>query len=126
MLKVSNALQAFTRLMSDEYTDEDQALQLDDIDAGTVLNALTELSNLEEQVGMPLHDFFDNPALKLEELKEGMWVWDNSHEIYLQIDEDFKQGNDSIIVVVFNDFHNCKCEYTTFEDNRFYRRKVMQ
>lgn len=71
-----------------------------------------------------IKEHFDNPPLKFEELEENMWVWDNKYKLYVQIDEDFKQKDGFIIVVFSNDYHNQECEYTTFAENRFYRREV--
>lgn len=38
----------------------------------------------------------DNPPLKLEELEEGMWVWDNSiyKKEYVLIKRIYKEGDD--------------------------------
>ena len=63
---------------------------------------------------------FDNPPLKFEELKEGMWVWDNKMVLYIRIAkiigktiyaEDFLYGFDC---------------YGRYEENRFYRKEVVQ
>lgn len=62
----------------------------------------------------------DNPPLKFEELKEGMWVWDNKMVLYIRIAkiigktiyaEDFLYGFDC---------------YGRYEENRFYRKKVKE
>ena len=34
-----------------------------------------------------IDEHFDNPPLKFEELKEGMWVWDNLMKAYMKIEE---------------------------------------
>lgn len=65
-----------------------------------------------------IHEHFSNPPLKFEELKEGMWVWDNKMVLYIRIakiigktiyTEDFLYGFDC---------------YGRYEENRFYRKQV--
>ena len=53
-----------------------------------------------------------NPPLKFEELKEGMWVWDNKEKRYSKI-ESFAG-----IQIYFYDYTD------DFEENRFYRKQV--
>lgn len=66
----------------------------------------------------------DNPPLKFEDLKEGMWVWDNKNKLYVQIEEDFDEGNGNIILRYYEDSYNSNCERTKFKENRFYRYEV--
>lgn len=67
-----------------------------------------------------IEEHFDNPPLKFEELKEGMWVWDNKMVLYIRIAkiigktiyaEDFLYGFDC---------------YGRYEKNRFYRKEVQE
>lgn len=67
-----------------------------------------------------IEEHFSNPPLKFEELKEGMWVWDNKMVLYIRIAkiigktiyaEDFLYGFDC---------------YGRYEKNRFYRKQVKE
>lgn len=64
---------------------------------------------------------FDNPPLKFEELKEKMWVWDNDRIVkgYYQI----YSLNHKEKTVNFTSWHIGSLK---FEENRFYRRQVIQ
>ena len=59
-----------------------------------------------------IHEHFSNPPLKFEELKAGMWVWDNKEKRYSKI-ESFAG-----IQIYFYDYTD------DFEENRFYRKQV--
>lgn len=63
---------------------------------------------LEKKAGVLLeliHDHFDNFPLMLEELKEGMWVWDNVEKEFIKVK-----------------FTEAVC--IEFDPNRFYRKQV--
>lgn len=45
-----------------------------DLNGETILKEQSELNLLQELV--------DNPPLKFENLKEGMWIWDDKNKIY--------------------------------------------
>lgn len=57
----------------------------------------------------------DNPPLNFEEIKPGMWVWDNRIKAYLKIQE--------IWVNKVIHFDNC-CVVCFFQENRFFRYEV--
>lgn len=61
-----------------------------------------------------IDEHFDNPPLKWEELKEGMWVWCGGS--YSQITE---LSNFGKIKLVYFD-----CDSVRFKENRFYRKQV--
>lgn len=63
---------------------------------------------------------FSNPPLKFEELKEGMWVWDNKMVLYIRI---AKIIGKTIYVEDFLYGFDC---YGRYEENRFYRKEVVQ
>lgn len=68
-------------------------------------------------------EHFDNPPLKFEELKEGMFVWDNKKHTYIQIEkitESFMKN------IFFNQIGWECCEHMGFEPNRFYRKEVQE
>ena len=79
-------------------------------------NELDILDKLIEQ-------HFDNPPLKFEELKEGMFVWDNKHHTYIKIDRIWESYNKAIYFYAIG--WEC-CENTEYEPNRFYRKEVQE
>ena len=70
-----------------------------------------------------IEEHFDNPPLKWEELKEGMFVWDNKHHTYIKIDRIWESYNKAIYFYAIG--WEC-CENTEYEPNRFYRKEVVQ
>ena len=77
-----------------------------------------------------IKEHFDNPPLKFEELKKGMWVWDNKYEWYFECEPAI--STDMAQCVTYNAFwYNVGEdedeffeEYEEFEENRFYRKQV--
>lgn len=72
-------------------------------------NVMIQVKKLQKEL--------DNPPLKLDELRDCMWVWDDKHKEY------------AYICLVCGDYPHL--EYIKgwisdgkFEDNRFYRREV--
>ena len=70
-----------------------------------------------------IEEHFDNPPLKFEELKEGMFVWDNKHHTYIKIDRIWESYNKAIYFYAIG--WEC-CENTEYEPNRFYRKEVRE
>ena len=70
-----------------------------------------------------IEEHFDNPPLELEELKEGMFVWDNKHHTYIKIDRMWESYNKTIYFYAIG--WEC-CENTEYEPNRFYRKEVVE
>lgn len=70
-----------------------------------------------------IEEHFDNPPLKWEELKEGMFVWDNKHHTYIKIDRIWESYNKAIYFYAIG--WEC-CENTEYEPNRFYRKEVVE
>ena len=66
-----------------------------------------------------------NPPLKFEELKEGMWVWDNKTKKYKQVSDIPNITNKTGHNVDFVYFRGHK-EVMLFDENRFYRREVKE
>lgn len=76
-----------------------------------------------------IHEHFDNPPLGFEELKEGMWVWDDIDKEYTkiygtgfyQIDDIWaKKGTELVYIGEDKQF------YIFYEPNRFYRKEVQE
>lgn len=79
-----------------------------------LLNTVTSL--LERLI----HEHFSNPPLKFEELKEGMWVWDNKMVLYIRIAKIIGK------TIYAEDFlYEFDC-YGSYEENRFYRKEVQE
>ena len=78
----------------------------------------------EDELGaiyFALEQHFDNPPLKWEELKEGMWVWDNLKKEFIQIE----YLDDIIECKYLNAYTVPSNEYERiYSNNRFYRREV--
>jgi hypothetical protein len=70
-----------------------------------------------------IEEHFDNQPLELEELKEGMFVWDNRHHTYIKIDRIWESYNKTIYFYAIG--WEC-CENTEYEPNRFYRKEVQE
>ena len=68
-----------------------------------------------------IKEHFDNQPLKFEELKEGMFVWDNKHHTCIKIDRIWESYNKTIYFYAIG--WEC-CENTEYEPNRFYRKEV--
>ena len=67
-----------------------------------------------------IFEHFDNLPLKFDELKEGMWVWDNKMVLYIRI---AKIIGKTIYVEDFLYGFDC---YGRYEKNRFYRKQVKE
>ena len=77
-----------------------------------------------------IHEHFDNPPLKFEELKEGMWVWDDRDKEYIMVcrtcvypkDNFLVRKGDELVFISKDDeeFHRM------YRPNRFYRKEVVQ
>lgn len=68
-----------------------------------------------------IREHFDNQPLEFEELKEGMFVWDNNHHTYIKIDRIWESYNKTIYFYAIG--WEC-CENTEYVPNRFYRKEV--
>lgn len=79
-----------------------------------------------------IEEHFSNPPLKFEELKEGMWVWDNKYKYYFECNP--RISTDMTECVWYESFWYNTGEgydefyedYIEFEENRFYRKKVKE
>ena len=64
----------------------------------------------------------DNPPLKFEELKEGMWVWDNEDKAYMKIES----VADKDWVWLYIDSSEREHIDELYKPNRFYRKEVQE
>lgn len=90
-----------------------------DLNGETILKEQSELNLLQELV--------DNPPLKFENLKEGMWIWDDKTKSYIYIFKplDWKpvKGIRYASHIITNSVEGY---YMDFEESRFYHREVSQ
>lgn len=84
-----------------------------------------------------IHEHFDNPPLKFEELEEGMWVWDNQLKEWRKVIEKLIVGvsegsefYEDIYVkgtkVIRIGLHKFDWKDILFESKRFYRKEVKE
>lgn len=83
-----------------------------------LLNIVTSL--LERLI----HEHFDNPPLKFDELEENMWVWDNKRKVKLLIA--YCYSEDDMGYYNLSNPEDYKYIHIEFEENRFYRKEVVQ
>lgn len=84
-----------------------------------------------EVLNILINDHFENYPLRFEELKEGMWVWDDVEKEFIRIESTETAEKDHPLYIEGTEIIICKMyciEYGTFciefEPNRFYRKKV--
>lgn len=86
-------------------------------------NNIKQLENL-------IKEHFDNPPLKFEELKKGVWLWDNKNKCYFECEPAISTDMAECVTYIsfwYNtgeDEDNFFEEYEEFEENRFYRKQV--
>ena len=99
------------------------------------LEALTEIK-MYGSINIPLYslevienligEHFDNPPLKFEELKEGMWIWDNYWEEYFEISEVYSNTKEIDVLIHQNKINQRRYETIKYTPNRFYRKEVQE
>ncbi len=75
-----------------------------------------------------IDEHFDNPPLKFEELKVGMWVWDNKHKVYNCISRIYQNLYPNVNAIQFKHLNESTQwgDIIEFEENRFYRKQVQE
>ncbi len=92
-----------------------------DLNGETILKEQSELNLLQELV--------DNPPLKFENLKEGMWIWDDKNKIYNLIYEKRINCAKEKEIEFQWEMPDRECQNfmtDVYEENRFYRREVQR
>lgn len=69
---------------------------------------------------------FSNPPLKFDELKEGMWVWDNYWKEYFEISEVYSNTKEIDVLIHQNKINQKRYETIKYTPNRFYRKEVQE
>ena len=75
-----------------------------------------------DEYGRELDILKNNPPLKFEELKEGMWIWDNKDKAYMKIES----VCDKDWVWIYIDSSEREHIDELYEPNRFYRKEVVE
>lgn len=105
--------EALTRLLRPYFAKVDVQNVYHSINKG---HSIEEDSNL---LTLLIQEYFDNPPLKFEELKKGMFAWDNKQNTWIEISEISEYQNIEFYMIGWE----CK-ETIVYEPNRFYRRKI--
>ena len=75
-----------------------------------------------DEYGRELDILKNNPPLEWEELKEGMWIWDNKDKAYMKIES----VCDKDWVWLYIDSSEREHIDELYEPNRFYRKEVQE
>jgi hypothetical protein len=84
-------------------------------------------------LGQLINEHFDNPPLKVEDIKPNMRVWDNKFKEYFYVSPSFKKPTDWVRTyytqsgwtdVSGNEYTQHHFNAVYFEENRFYKREV--
>ena len=75
-----------------------------------------------DEYGRELDILKNNPPLEWEELKEGMWIWDNKDKAYMKIES----VSDKDWVWLYIDSSEREHIDELYEPNRFYRKEVQE
>lgn len=75
-----------------------------------------------------INEYFDNPSLKFDDLKEGMPIWDSVEKCWIYIVHIARDYSNNLFTYVWwcdknNDYYIEPL--IEFEENRFYRKEVM-
>ena len=83
--------------------------------------------NFYEQIKKCVVDYANNlKPLKFEELKEGMWIWDNYWEEYFEISEVYSNTKEIDVLIHQNKINQKRYETIKYIPNRFYRKEVQE
>lgn len=123
MITKEECLEAYEKLKYDHYL-------ITEDDDGNLIHINNLYKNELNLFKHLINEHFDNPPLKFEDLKVGMWVWDNEIKTYYQIKAKYiiSVGGYKVLEIITSNFINEKWIYRTshiyFEENRFYRKQV--
>lgn len=73
-----------------------------------------------------IEEHFSNPPLRFNELKEGMWIWDNYWEEYFEISEVYSNTKEIDVLIHQNKINQKRYETIKYTPNRFYRKEVQE
>lgn len=112
---------ALTRLLRPYFAKVDVQNVYHDINRG---HSIDEDSNL---LTLLIMEQFNNPPLEFEELKEGMWIWDNQLKWFFKVVLcDVKmQGCNSLKMFNVEKYEGGSM-LMIYEPNRFYRKEVQE
>lgn len=116
--------EALTRLLRPYFAKVDVQNVYHSINKG---HSIEEDSNL---LTLLIQEYFSNPPLKFDELKEGMVIWDNKEKIWIEIYSvhEYEGGDEdkNYDYEIFYYKFGWECLGRLFyEPNRFYRKEVI-
>ena len=112
--------EALTRLLRPYYAKVDVQNVYHSINKG---HSIEDDSNL---LTLLIMEYFGNPPLKFEELKENMWVWDNYWKEYFEISEVYSNTKEIDVLIHQNKINQKRYETIKYTPNRFYRKEVQE
>lgn len=73
-----------------------------------------------------INEYFNNPPLKFEEIKNNDWIWDDTCKEWIQASPNKNNNGVPCVQYYGLELFDDKWyeEYTVFEENRFYRKRV--
>lgn len=89
-------------------------------------NQLVEIESILSRVSTRENS---NPPLKFEDLKPGMWIWDNKKKEYVKCSPNKNALGERCVWFWWSDFNpdgEYEEDYLIFEENRFYLREVKE
>lgn len=87
---------------------------------------IDEVNNCDNYLEQLINEHFDNPPLKFEDLKEGVWVWDDKEKWYRKIVilfdpcQEYPRGS----FKSYADSCETNLDFMEFKENCFYRGEV--
>lgn len=111
--------EALTRLLRPYFAKVDVQNVYHSINKG---HSIEKDSNL---LTLLIQEYFDNPPLEFEELKEGMWIWDSQLKWFFRISIcNVKIENFEYIKLFKVEKYEGGSMLMFYEPNRFYRKEV--
>lgn len=86
------------------------------------------LLDFKEEMIRKINEHFDNPPLSFDDLREGMWVWDDEEKWYRNIVflfapcKQYPKGS----FKAWRDSGETGLDFVVFKENYFYRREVTE
>ena len=123
LLTKEECMKALDCLADDDKMDElAQKFSMDD-DYTSYVNYEMARKWCYDQLKQCIDEHFDNPPLKWEELKEGMFVWDKNIKSWIEIDKTYEDIEQYVSCWSIGWPYEKRFPY---EPNRFYRKEVVQ
>ena len=123
LLSREECIKALDCLADDDKMDElAQNFSMDD-DYTSHVNYEMARKWCYDQLKQCIDERFDNPALRFEELKQGMWIWDNARKEWVKVEAQRETYTKIVECWVIG---WALLKTYEFEPNRFYRKEVQE